>query len=36
MKQLCALPVPVPPLSLKKEFAARVTEIRGLEAEQAA
>lgn len=30
------LPVPVPPLPLQKEFASRVTEIRELEAKQAA
>ncbi len=30
------LPVPVPPLSLQKEFAARVSEIRAVQAEQTA
>jgi len=30
------LPIEVPPLPLQKEFANRVTEIRGLEAEQTA
>jgi type I restriction enzyme S subunit len=36
MTQLRALPVPVPPLPLQKEFAQRVMEIRELEASQAA
>jgi type I restriction enzyme, S subunit len=36
MRQLRALPVPVPSLPLQKEFAQRVTEIRELEAAQAA
>lgn len=36
MTQLRALPVLVPPLSLQKEFAARVSEIRAMQAEQAA
>lgn len=36
MRQLRALPVPVPPVALQKEFAQRVTEIRELEAGQAA
>jgi type I restriction enzyme, S subunit len=35
MRQLRALPVPLPPLVLQKEFAQRVTEIRELEAGQA-
>jgi type I restriction enzyme S subunit len=35
MRQLRALPVPVPPLPLQKEFARVQNEIRGLEAEQA-
>jgi type I restriction enzyme, S subunit len=35
MKQLRALPVPLPPLALQKEFAKRMTEIRELEATQA-
>ncbi len=30
------LPIEVPPLPLQKEFAQRVSEIRGLEADQAA
>jgi type I restriction enzyme S subunit len=30
------LDIPVPPLSVQKKFAARVTKIRELEAEQAA
>lgn len=30
------IPIPVPPLPLQKEFAQRVTEIRAMEAEQAA
>jgi type I restriction enzyme S subunit len=34
-KELKSIPVPVPPLSLQKEFAQRVTEIRELEAAQA-
>ena len=34
--ELSALKLPVPPLPLQKEFAQRVTEIRALEAEQAA
>jgi type I restriction enzyme S subunit len=33
---LGTIPIPVPPLPLQKEFAARVTEIRGLETSQAA
>lgn len=36
MRQLRALPVPLPPLPLQKEFAQRVTEMRQLEAEQTA
>jgi type I restriction enzyme S subunit len=36
MRQLRALPVPVPPLPLQQEFAQRVAEIRELEAAQAA
>jgi type I restriction enzyme, S subunit len=36
MTQLRALPVPLPALASRKEFAERVTEIRALEAEQAA
>jgi type I restriction enzyme, S subunit len=36
MRQLRALPVPVPPLPLQKQFSKQVTEIRGLEADQAA
>ncbi|MEC4890471.1 MAG: restriction endonuclease subunit S [Nitrospira sp.] len=36
MTQLRALPVPLPPLFLQKEFAARVSEIRAMQAEQAA
>jgi type I restriction enzyme S subunit len=36
MTQLRALPVPLPPLPLQKEFAARVSEIRALQVEQAA
>ena len=36
MTQLRALPVPLPPLPLQKEFAARVSEIRAVEAEQTA
>ena len=35
MTQLRALPVLLPPLSLQKEFAARVSEIRAMQAEQA-
>ncbi len=35
-EKLRAVTIPVPPLTLQKEFAQRVTEIRGLEAEQAA
>ncbi|TSA01599.1 MAG: hypothetical protein D4R81_05945 [Nitrospiraceae bacterium] len=31
-----SMPVPLPPLSLQREFAARVAEIRAMEAEQAA
>ncbi|MEO7859551.1 MAG: restriction endonuclease subunit S [Nitrospirales bacterium] len=33
---LCTIPIPVPPLPLQKEFAARVSEIRAMQAEQAA
>ena len=36
LKILSALIIPVPPLSLQKEFAQRVAEIRKLEVEQAA
>jgi type I restriction enzyme S subunit len=36
MRQLRALPVPIPPLPLQNEFAKRVTEIRELETAQAA
>ena len=36
MTQLRALPVLLPPLTLQKEFAARVSEIRAMQAEQAA
>lgn len=36
MTQLRALPVLLPPLSLQKKFAARVSEIRAMQAEQAA
>ena len=35
MTQLRVLPVPLPPLPLQKEFAARVSEIRALQSEQA-
>jgi type I restriction enzyme S subunit len=35
MTQLRALPVPVPPLSLQREFAARLAEMRALEQAQA-
>lgn len=35
MRQLRALPVPVPPLPLQQQFSKQVTEIRGLEADQA-
>jgi type I restriction enzyme S subunit len=35
-EQLNAYPCPLPPLALQKEFASRMTEIRELEAEQAA
>jgi type I restriction enzyme S subunit len=35
MTQLRALPVPLPPLPLQKEFAARVSEIRAMETKQA-
>ncbi|MGA2587423.1 MAG: restriction endonuclease subunit S [Candidatus Aminicenantales bacterium] len=35
-KQMASLGFPLPPLPLQKEFAQRVTEIRGIEAEQAA
>jgi type I restriction enzyme, S subunit len=35
-KNLAEVPIPVPPLSLQTEFAQRVTEIRALEAAQAA
>ena len=34
--RLMTLPIEVPPLPLQKEFAQRVSEIRGLEADQAA
>ncbi len=34
--RLLTLPIEVPPLSLQKEFAARVSEIRAMQAEQAA
>ncbi len=34
-RELRSIRVPVPPLTLQKKFASRVTEIRGLEAEQA-
>jgi type I restriction enzyme S subunit len=33
--ELAKMPIPLPPLSLQKEFAQRVTEIRELEASQA-
>lgn len=36
MTQLRGLPVPVPPLSRQREFAARVAEIRAMEVQQAA
>lgn len=36
MTQLRALPVLLPPLALQKEFAARVSDIRAMQAEQAA
>ena len=36
MTQLRALPVPLPALPLQKEFAARVSDIRALQADQAA
>jgi len=36
LKILSELPIPVPPLPLQKEFTTRVTEIRELEAQQAA
>ncbi|MGB4069850.1 MAG: restriction endonuclease subunit S [Nitrospira sp.] len=36
MTQLRALPVLLPPLSLQREFAARVSDIRAMQAEQAA
>lgn len=36
LKILSELTIPVPPLPLQKEFAARVSEIRALQAEQAA
>ena len=36
MGRLAELRVPVPPLAMQKEFAARVTEIRAVQAEQAA
>lgn len=36
IKQLSAIKVPIPPLSLQQEFAQRVSEIRELEAAQAA
>ena len=35
-KELQSIELPLPPLSLQKEFAQRVAEIRGLEAQQAA
>lgn len=35
-QQVRALEIPLPPLSMQKDFAARVSEIRGMEAEQAA
>jgi type I restriction enzyme, S subunit len=35
-KELRSIKLPVPPLSLQKEFAARVTEIRAMQAEQTA
>lgn len=35
LKILSELTIPVPPLSLQREFGARVSEIRGLEAAQA-
>jgi type I restriction enzyme S subunit len=35
-QELKAIPIPVPPLPLQKEFAQRVMEIRELEASQAA
>jgi type I restriction enzyme S subunit len=34
--ELAKMPIPSPPLALQKEFAARVTEIRAVQAEQAA
>jgi type I restriction enzyme S subunit len=34
--KLRAIEIPIPPLPLQKEFASRVTEIRGLDAKQAA
>lgn len=34
MTQLRALPVPLPPLPLQREFAARVSEIRAMQADQ--
>jgi type I restriction enzyme S subunit len=36
MRQLRALPIPVPPLPLQQEFSDRVREIQGLEGEQVA
>jgi type I restriction enzyme S subunit len=36
LKILSELTIPVPPLPLQKEFAARVTEIRAVQAEQTA
>ena len=36
LKILSELPIPIPPLPLQKEFAHRVTEIREMEADQAA
>lgn len=35
-KEFASIAVPVPPLSLQKEFAARVSEIRAMQAEQSA
>ena len=34
--KVMSLEVPLPPLALQKEFAARVTEIRAIQSEQAA
>ncbi|MCI0625397.1 MAG: restriction endonuclease subunit S [Acidobacteria bacterium] len=36
MTQLRGLPVPIPPLSLQRQFAARVAEIRAMQVQQAA